>query len=102
MVGADHLVAIRNVGFRAKEHGAVIGHAIQEPARRGGKHFHMLGGDAVGLDDGRLVAVGQNDLAEIAPRRARHLDGRQDAKLALDFGRDRLGQRARRGQQDRG
>src|SRR6185437_1446323 len=47
VVGADHLVAVRDVGALAEKECAVIAQAAEIAARVAGQHFDMLGGDAV-------------------------------------------------------
>src|SRR5258708_33306414 len=45
MVGADHLVAVGDVGLGAKEEGAVILQAVEIAARLPAQHLDALGGD---------------------------------------------------------
>src|SRR5207253_1850478 len=49
VVGADHLVAIGDVGLGPEEEGAVVFQALEILARLWRQHVDMLGGDMVGL-----------------------------------------------------
>jgi hypothetical protein len=102
VVGADHLVAVGDVGLLAEEQRAVVGEPLQEPAGVFRQHLDMLVGRLVGLGDRLFEVVDQQDLATIAPRDARHLGGRQHGKLALDLGRQGFGQPAAGGDQHGG
>src|SRR6266436_5493049 len=67
VVGADHLVAVGDVGLGPEEEGAVVLQALEILARFSRQHLDMLGGDTVGLGD-HLVLVGAEDhLAIVAP-----------------------------------
>ena len=85
VVGADHLVAIGDVGARAEEQRAVVLHAVEEHVRIARHHLHVLGGDAVGLGD-HLGLVGADDhLAVILPGLAGRVGGREDLQQPLDL-----------------
>src|ERR1700732_330611 len=67
VVGADHLVAIGDVGLGPEKEGAVVLQALEILARLSRQHLDMLGGDPVGLG-GHLVVVGAEDnFAIVAP-----------------------------------
>ena len=93
VVGADHLVAVGDVGARAEEQRAVGVHVLEEPVVAVGHHLHVLGGDVVGDLQHLVVAVADDDLAVVAPRGARGLGGGQDREHAVDLGQ-RLPRRA--------
>ncbi len=87
VVGADRLVAVGDGGPLAEEERAVVAHPLQVPARVLGQHLDVLGGELVGVRDRLLGRVDDEDLAVVAPGRARDLGGRQVVvELALDLG----------------
>src|SRR5712672_3081592 len=56
VVGADHLVAVGNVGLGAEKEGTVILETLEPAVRLRCQHLDMFRGDAVGLGD-HLVLV---------------------------------------------
>ena len=102
MVGADHLVAVRDVGARAEEQRAVVGQALEEEVVVRGHHLDVLRGDLVGDQGHLLEVVGDDHLAVVAPGLARDLAGRQQLQLALDLGHGRPREVLGGRQQDRG
>src|SRR5919204_1467164 len=95
VIGADHLVAIGDVGLRSEEQRAVVAQMLEEVARLAREHLDVLGGDAVGFAHRRFARVDEDDLAVVAPGDPGDIRGRQHLELALDLGRERLGDVAR-------
>ena len=85
MVGADHFVTVGDIGVRAEEQRAVIGHALEEEVRLARHDLHVLGGELVGYLDHFILSVAHDYLPEIAPRLTGDRGRRQDRQLALDF-----------------
>ena len=102
VVGADHLVAVRNVGFRPQEQGPVVAHVVQEILRVAGHDLHVFGADFVGLGQHFPVIVADDHLAVVAPRLPGNPGGGQNGKLAFDLGHGGMRQLFGIGQQDRG
>ena len=67
VVGADHLVAVGDVGARPEEQRAVVLHVLEEIVRIARHHLHVLGGEAVGLGHHLLLAVAHDDGAVVGP-----------------------------------
>ncbi len=99
VIGADHLVAIGDVGARAQEQRAVVFHVGEEIIGIAGHHLYVLGGDAVGLVHHLLLAVADDHLAEIRPGLAGRIRGRKDLQQPLHPGHGVARELLRIGQQ---
>ena len=103
VVGADHLVAVGDVGARAEEQRAVIGHGAEEEVVVARHDLHVLAGDAVGLARHLLQpAVAEDDLAVVVPGAAGDLGRGQDAEQPLHLRHRLARQPLVVGQQDGG
>src|SRR5437764_9082343 len=67
VVGADHLVAVRDVRAGPQEQGAVVHHVVEEEIGIARHHLYVLGGDAVRLPDHFVVVLANDHGAVIVP-----------------------------------
>src|SRR5262245_17044972 len=63
MIGADHLVAVGDVGARPQEQRPIATHVLQEPVVAIGHYLNVLGGYVVGYRQHLIIAVADDDLA---------------------------------------
>src|SRR6185503_16634525 len=93
VIGANHLVSVRNIGLGPQEQRSVIRQTIQEEPRVPGENLDMLARDLVRDDYGLFIGIDEDDPAEVAPGSAGELGSLEDRQLTDDFLLCRLGDR---------